>query len=440
MRRIFYLTCALIAYGSLYPFALVPRESPLGVLAVFAASLHPHIDRGSLRDILLNLIIYIPVGFFYVLDERQQSAAWKRCLKATLAGAALSLCMETLQYWVEFRSPSLLDLLTNTISAAAGAVVGVIFGRRAHPKLDALPERVLGHPSAALFLLMLWAAAFFTPGDWNHPGAIAHIKSMLRSPQLGPGHVFVSATQWLGIGALAAAVVGRKGVMNFLLIAGLTLPARFLVPGQHPELHDFAGLAVALLAWGWPALERRIDARTVGLLLAAGLCAEGLRPWHFSSTAFRFEWVPFISMLGSSDWAPMLLVLFRKAALYGTVVWAVARAGLGMLGAAAFSGVLLGILELAQIFLPGRTAETTDPILAVILGLILLHFDRKFGADQGSGAAQPAADGPATPVFASAPASSHPAMRPIRPASAPGASKNRPAGPGIWTGGRRTGL
>jgi hypothetical protein len=121
-------------------------------------------------------------------------------------------------------------------------------------------------------------------------------------------------------------------------------------------------------------------------------------------------------MLGSADWAPTLLVLFRKSAVYGTTVWAMARAGLGVPGATAFVALQLTVLEMAQIFLPGRTAETTDPILAVVLGVILLQFDRKFGADPGVGNALP-----------------DPEVR--TPPAAP-----RPATPGIWTGGRRPGL
>ena len=39
MRRIFYLTCALIVFGSLYPFHFVLRDSPAGAIQAFRASL-----------------------------------------------------------------------------------------------------------------------------------------------------------------------------------------------------------------------------------------------------------------------------------------------------------------------------------------------------------------------------------------------------------------
>jgi VanZ family protein len=436
MRRIFYLTCALIAYGSLYPFHFVARASPLGVLAVFANSLHVHLDRGEIHDLLVNLLVYVPIGFFYVLDERRHHPAWRRCLNATLAGAVLSLCMETAQYWVEPRAPSLIDLLTNTISAAVGSVLGVAFARRARQAFDSLSETVLGHPSSALFLAILWAAALFTPADWARTGALTHIRAMLAAPYLAPGHIFVSFSHWLGAGALAAAVIGRSRAPVVLLAACIAMPLRFFIPGQHPELYEFLGVAAALCVWYIPALQKRLSTGRIAFLLVVGLCVDGMRPWSFSSHAAGFEWVPFVSMLNSPDWAPTLLVLFRKCAIYGTAVWAIARAGTGILRASMFTGALLAGLELAQMFLPGRTAETTDPLLALILGVILLHFDHKFGVDPGVGAAPPKREDPAAPESGRR----EPEKVRTAPGIAPSAKNSRPASSGVWTGGRRPGL
>ena len=386
MRRIFYLTCFLIAYGSLYPFHFVTRDSPFGVLAVFASSLDVRLSRAELHDLIVNLIIYIPVGFFYVLDERHHYPAWRRCLHATLAGALLSLCMETTQYWFEPRTPSLIDLLTNTISAAAGGILGVAFARRARQSFDTLSETVLGHPSSALFLGIVWAAALLSPGDWGRTGAVDQIRAAFTTPHLAPGHILVNFSQWLGIGALAAAVIGRNRAPGILLLALVAMPFRLLIPGQRPALHDFLGALAALVVWSVPALQKRLGTATIALLLTGGLLVEELRPWNFYGHASSFNWVPFISMLDSADWAPTLLVLFRKAAMYGTTVWAVARAGVGIPRASIFTAALLGVLEAAQIFLPGRTAETTDSVLTLMLGMILLLLDRKFGVDPGVGA------------------------------------------------------
>ena len=44
--------------------------------------------------------------------------------------------------------------------------------------------------------------------------------------------------------------------------------------------------------------------------------------------------------------------------------------------AAVAMALLLGTIEIIQIHLPGRVAEITDPLLALILAMILRHSER----------------------------------------------------------------
>ncbi|MGO9239849.1 MAG: VanZ family protein [Bryobacteraceae bacterium] len=431
MRRIFYLTCALVAYGSLYPFHFVLRDSPAGALQAFSASLDFVVDRGFLRDVLVNLLVYIPVGFFFVLDERPERPAWLRTLRAALAGAALSLCLEFLQYYFPPRDPSLIDLLNNTLSAAAGGLLGIVFAARARHAFDALAGLGLARPSAALFLLLVWAAALFSPGDWGGFQTLAKLRAFLGAPALAPGLFLVALVQWIGLGALAAAIAGRARAPAMLLAGGLALPLRFLIPGQHPQPYEFAAAATAIVCWHAAPIRRRLSPRLIAFLLVSGLVVDELRPWHFVHRAGRFEWIPFAALLDLT-WTTALPILFRKAAIYGTVVWSIARAGLGIPPGALLVATLLGALEAIQIFLPGRTAETTDSLLALIVGLILLRLDHKYGPDPGAGSGLP--PGPAALDPPSEARSALPAAPPQPRGVAPS------SGRGIWTGGRRSGL
>jgi VanZ family protein len=431
MRRIFYLTCALVVFGSLYPFHFVLRDSPAGIIQAFRASLDFVVDRGFLRDVLVNLLVYIPVGFFFVLEERPDRPAWLRTIRAALAGAALSLCMECLQYYFPPRVPSLIDLFNNTLSAAAGGLLGIAFAARARHAVDALAGWGLARPSSALFLAIVWTAALFCPGDWAGFRTLQKLHALFAAPAPSPGLVFVAFVQWLGIGALAAGIAGRRRAPALLLACGLVLPLRLLVPGQHPQLFEFAAAAAAIGCWFAAPISRRLSASAIASLLTAGLIVDELRPWHFVARAGAFEWVPFASML-EFQWTSALLILFRKAAVYGTTVWAIARAGIGIPGSAVLVAALLACLEAVQIFLPGRTAESTDSVLALVLGLILLRLDHKYGPDPGVGT--PPADRPAAPWVPSAPGSASPAARPRPSGQAPASGRK------IWTGGRRSDL
>jgi hypothetical protein len=106
--------------------------------------------------------------------------------------------------------------------------------------------------------------------------------------------------------------------------------------------------------------------------------------------------------------------------------------------------VALALGEFAQCYLPGRTAESTEFVLALVLGLILYRLERKYGSPRFPAPNQPAAGkaplpGPARPGIAAAHRSAPPPAAPtpeIPPSSAP----RRPGEGGVWTGGRRRGF
>lgn len=70
-------------------------------------------------DALLNLIIYMPVGFLFA--SLVPGTPVTRIVFATLVGCALSLVMEFGQTFLPGRFPSLSDLGLNTFGSLAGA-------------------------------------------------------------------------------------------------------------------------------------------------------------------------------------------------------------------------------------------------------------------------------------------------------------------------------
>jgi glycopeptide antibiotics resistance protein len=118
----------LLVWTLVVIFGVVPWASWVG---------HSHWDRiewvpftGTfrLRDIVLNVLFYVPVGFFFVRD-----GLWR--WKGTLAGAVgygllLSLMTEFTQVFGHGRFPSMTDVLTNTSGALAGALLVNVLTRR----------------------------------------------------------------------------------------------------------------------------------------------------------------------------------------------------------------------------------------------------------------------------------------------------------------------
>ena len=64
---------------------------------------------------------------------------------------------------------------------------------------------------------------------------------------------------------------------------------------------------------------------------------------------------------------------FEKVFTYGTLTWLIARAGTKLTLAVGVGTVLVLCLRLGQVFLPGRSAEITDPIMVLILAGVMIQ-------------------------------------------------------------------
>jgi VanZ family protein len=360
MRRLLLLVVAIIVYGSLYPwqFAFAGRPEPLTVL------LHswPAVwDRFVMRDLVLNVLLYMPVGAVACLAwlprfPRAAAAA------ATAFSFALSLSMELLQNYVPGRVTSLSDLTTNTLGAAAGACLAVAFAPEIMPPLRSQARRA---SPGAMFLLACWGSyqlyPFFPIFSSTHLRQALHALIVARS--LSPVAVWAAAAEWFAAALAMEAICGRWRT-SWLAGAMLVSALRIFMPPRSLALDEVAGAALALLAWEILPSRRRLGAG-VWMALSAILLVE-LAPFHFTRQVAPFSWIPFGASFENERWAA-LVILLRKTFLYGAAIWLLVRSGYGYLVAGGALAVALFILETVQRYLPGRTPEITDPLIALVM-------------------------------------------------------------------------
>lgn len=153
-----------IVYGSLSPFTGW-QEQGLDFLAVLAAPLG---QTYTWFDTVINLLAYFPFGLLLGLTLRAHFGAGRSLLLATLGGIMLSAAMEYTQMYLPSRASSNLDLLTNSISALAGALLAVSIAPRAWFALHLTRWRMrLFHIHAGrdfgLALVALWMFAQVNP-------------------------------------------------------------------------------------------------------------------------------------------------------------------------------------------------------------------------------------------------------------------------------------
>ncbi|MCE2948107.1 MAG: VanZ family protein [bacterium] len=115
----------VIVYASLSPFSgwATPGAPPLAFLD------EPWPRRWQRFDLFINAAAYLPLGLLLTLGAMRMTWPALAVVLATLAGAALSLVMETAQMYLPARVASSVDLIANTVGTLVGALLAARTGR-----------------------------------------------------------------------------------------------------------------------------------------------------------------------------------------------------------------------------------------------------------------------------------------------------------------------
>lgn len=107
----------LIAYATLYPF-----YGWQGFDATrLSAALWPRFYSNA--DIAFNVVAYVPFGAIICALWNRRDVLWVRVLMASASGFLLSAGLETCQFFLASRVPSTLDLASNSVGGAVGALI-----------------------------------------------------------------------------------------------------------------------------------------------------------------------------------------------------------------------------------------------------------------------------------------------------------------------------
>ncbi|HVN07089.1 MAG TPA: VanZ family protein [Bryobacteraceae bacterium] len=358
-RHILAIVVALIVYGSLYPWQFRMRPLYASPPWILLHSWPSAVNRFVAWDFAVNMVLYMPLGIFAVLAVSETAPRLVRVFWPLALAFALSASIEMLQLFDDSRTCSLADLTSNVVGAAVGIGAGEIY--RARWQRIAVRLRLSG----GLLLLSCWLGYQIFPlfPSWGRTRLSAKIAAMQTLPAGWPTAVFVVFAEWLAVACLLDSVLGAKARRTLALLL-LVLPARLFIAGRTLTWSEIAGAAAAGAVWVW--LPRRRVRRAVPFVMAAALVVSELAPFHFAG-AQAFNWVPFRGFF-QMRWQDGFVVLFRKSFAYGAVLW-LWRDRLARTTAVA--ALALFVLERAQIYLPGRTPEITDAVLAILMGLLL---------------------------------------------------------------------
>jgi VanZ family protein len=337
--------------------------------------------RYLLRDIIVNVVLYIPLGFAAHLVFRNARLPGFGLYGPVLLGLLLSTAMELTQLLEPSRHTSIADVATNVIGSGIGVMAGLLFEtlapRRDYRKL--VSGRGLAEQGqadrGALMLIYCWTAWLFFPLFPAFSQFELHRKLAVfaHSRVVEPVLLVSAAASWFAGGMLSAAAGVRIPRIWFALTL-LAIPVQFLVIDKQPLPSLLLGAVAGVL---WFAVRRGENAPTkleAGVFLAV-IAVRGFSPFHFAAGSTGFNWIPFGAAL-EGDWQSTARVLIEKVFYYGTAIWLLRAAGMRLVLSVTLVAAVLASIEIAQIHLPGRTPEITDPILAILIGFALAMLSR----------------------------------------------------------------
>jgi VanZ family protein len=366
----------LIVYGSLYPFrfAAVDGQESLELLRRLPFGITTR------SDIAANVLLYLPLGASLAWLLATRLGGLLAVVVAALIGALLSFAIECAQLYETRRVASLADVASNTIGSTAGAFIALAIASTNRRLRASALASILRHPVAAA-LLLSWIgyrlapfALAFDPTQWA--GAFAPLAG---GGWLTAGAILPHTLAWLVLVMACERLAAGRARATAAIAMGVVLTGRVLFVSLTLEPAEIAGMMLALALAG---LLLRLPAERAASLLAAALIVliaiQGLSPFDFQLAQDRFALVPFGESLTRYR-ATNLSDMFLRCFQYGALVWLLARSGLALLPATALGAGVIFSIELLQTWLPGHTADVTDPLLAVAAGGLIAVFERDAG-------------------------------------------------------------
>jgi VanZ family protein len=360
------IMAAFILYGSLYPFKFsIPPHGP-GPLVTLLSSWD---TRPGRADFIANILLYMPFGYFFLLGFRRGPYLAAILVLAVCLGAVLSLGVELTQYYDAGRDTQASDFYANTLGTFMGGLAAVVIGAKVR---SPLLNEVAGEPIPAL-LVFAWASYRLYPfvptinahKYWNALGPI------LRAPSIDAYDLARQTAIWLTLYALIDAVVrGRKSIHLMSLFVLAVICGKILIISLNIRMAELAGAAVALVIWMLLLkLRPSVRAGIAGVVLCGYVIVSRFEPFRFQSVRRPFGWVPFHSFMFGSLMVDTLSFL-EKFFLYGSVVYLLGFAA-GRRWAVTLSvAAVIFATSWVQTFLPDRSAEITDGLMVLIIGLV----------------------------------------------------------------------
>ena len=397
------LFAVFIIYGTVIPFNLASsREQVLTNLSeiIWTPFIDPDGSRASIPDVIQNILLFIPFGFFgfFALRPNTTSSLTSLLLRMFLTGGlgfALSMTVEILQIFTVDRVTSVTDLLTNTL----GTVIGCIGAHILAESLDRLIRSPIVQKASCSYTFyplilsfIIVATGALQPFDFGlDVGRIgSRVLRILRNPfdftliiRDEPFLFFrfflfgYVCTLWFKENEQSRAA--SKGAVLSSVTAVFLEGSQIFTKSHIPGLQDTLVMVLGSVSGAFciPSITRRASIKQLCFLMTGAILftsgIQVLSPFRFKSIYQSINWIPFLPYYdrnfitalgmfveGMLIYFPLGFVLRLLLSNSSTVFSIIGLIGLGIASA----------LEFAQGWVVGRHPDITD-ILGAFIGTVV---------------------------------------------------------------------
>ncbi|WP_417319450.1 VanZ family protein [Emcibacter sp.] len=362
MRNIFLFFVLAIIYGSVFPFGFdFGRWTGTGIDALFATW-----NRfGSLGDILGNIALFLPFGFFGEALCRKKTNRRAARLWLILGGFVLAAGLQFLQIMIPRRVPELTDVLWNMLGIFLG-LWAFGLGRKHIPEVHLEARKIM--PASLLLLFAIFLFAPFVPTI-----DLQEIKNSLKpiffAQSIRIDYVLLYFTVWLLFAHFARNLFDRPVLKNHSLplMFFLSLGIRIFITRNYLSLEELLAGPAAILIWYIGLRNTAKPEKILAWLIVGGLLYKDLTPLDYGLSVGRgFMMIPFVGFL-AGDILSNLATLSARLYLYGALVVLMRDLHFSYRKCGVLLLVLTGGSEFLQVFNPHHYAEITNPLIALLM-------------------------------------------------------------------------
>lgn len=359
-----------IVLGSLYPFTFdASRATPEAWQALWQSWGW----RTSRGDIAGNVLLFVPAGFLGMMAHRRAPYMLRAAIVFSLA-LVVAAGVQIVQLYLP-RSATMVDVTWNMVGLVPGLVFFMLPWQRVARRFDLQ----LSLEVVPLALIGCWVLYRLWPllPTIDLQEVKNSLKPLLVTPRVTLAGIGINCGAWVGIAWLLrrTEAKGRLEPLLPVLIA-VTFLGEIMIVGNTLSADNVLGAIAALLLWFVVLrnLPAALSTSVTALVFTGSIVLIALAPYTFGAPG-SFSWLPFGGLLGGSMLANTFAVV-HKTFLYGALAYIFSALLGSRLAAAIPAATLVFALEWAQIRLPGRTAEVTDPILVCLAVLSIMLIER----------------------------------------------------------------